>query len=358
MLRVLCPSNKIGSVIGKGGSIISQLREEAGAKIQVEEPVPGWDERVINKNDDEEEAGPVEEVRGGGGGEEDKETASAVQKALFLVVERMFEGDSEEKDGAGEDEGDKDTSFVVRLLVFSSQIGGLLGKAGSVIKQMALESGAQIRILPRDKLPPRASPSDELVQIGSVTGFESVASRLNEGLAKTYQCGARFCSLEGDFLWNVHFQKTLCELCGSVFSENIIPAAAVPLALILDFNFKPQHPARLLFGSTLLSRWSSITATPQRLPPPLLFKPSFRTLSSNHCSQWFKNEGDLYDKNGFLKPSLTDKVRGLLGCFAVLCNNNIEHNGGCNIQATQIFVVKGKVKLLYVTIHSLHENQK
>nr|XP_027091610.1 KH domain-containing protein HEN4-like [Coffea arabica] len=211
MLRVLCPSNKIGSVIGKGGSIISQLREEAGAKIRVEEPVPGWDERVIviaspdkgkenggataeeqqhqgskeedndengesdrkddggeeNKNDDEKEASPVEEVRGGGG-EEDKETASAVQKALFLVVERMFEGDSEEKDGAGEDEGHKDTSFVVRLLVFSSQIGGLLGKAGSVIKQMALESGAQIRILPRDKLPPPASPSDELVQISGV----------------------------------------------------------------------------------------------------------------------------------------------------------------------------------------------
>ncbi|KAL3505018.1 hypothetical protein ACH5RR_034859 [Cinchona calisaya] len=208
ILRVLCPSNKIGSVIGKAGSIISQIRQETGAKIRVEEPVPGSDERVVvitspgkgkengeasephrskreksdengetepredggeeNEKDDDEkkEGSPVKEVEGGG---EEKDASSVLQKALFLVVDRMVEGDSEKEGGGGADEeSDKGSSFVVRLLVFSSQIGCLLGKAGSVIKQMSLESGAQIRILPRDKLPPSASSSDELVQISGV----------------------------------------------------------------------------------------------------------------------------------------------------------------------------------------------
>lgn len=49
--------------------------------------------------------------------------------------------------------------------MLSGQVGCLLGKGGSVIKQMSAESGAQIRILPRDKLPICASPSDELVQV-------------------------------------------------------------------------------------------------------------------------------------------------------------------------------------------------
>ncbi|KAL6511622.1 hypothetical protein OROGR_021219 [Orobanche gracilis] len=49
----------------------------------------------------------------------------------------------------GDEESNKLSSFVVRLLVFSGQVGCLLGKAGSVIKQMSSESGAQIRILPK-----------------------------------------------------------------------------------------------------------------------------------------------------------------------------------------------------------------
>ena len=47
----------------------------------------------------------------------------------------------------------------------------LLLLGGSVIKQMSAESGAQIRILPRDKLPPCASAADELVQVVLMTLF-------------------------------------------------------------------------------------------------------------------------------------------------------------------------------------------
>ncbi|CAI9259668.1 unnamed protein product [Lactuca saligna] len=62
----------------------------------------------------------------------------------------------------GEVEMNEETS-VVRLLVVSTQVGCLLRKSGGVIKQMASERRAQIRILQRDKLPACASSSDELL---------------------------------------------------------------------------------------------------------------------------------------------------------------------------------------------------
>lgn len=47
VFRLLCPTDKIGSVIGKGGSIIHNLRKETGARIKIADAVPGSDERVI-----------------------------------------------------------------------------------------------------------------------------------------------------------------------------------------------------------------------------------------------------------------------------------------------------------------------
>ncbi|XP_043709304.1 KH domain-containing protein HEN4-like [Telopea speciosissima] len=201
VFRILCPASKTGGVIGKGGTIISQIRQETGAKVRVEETVPGCDERVIliagsdkeseasneqikededNKNTVESDEAEEHEENNGNkefsppeDSQSDKGTSS-VQKALLLVFERIVEGEPESDGG---DEESKDSScFVVRLLVLSSQVGCLLGKGGSVIKQMAAESGAQIRILPRDKLPLCASPADELVQLTG--GLDAVRKAL------------------------------------------------------------------------------------------------------------------------------------------------------------------------------------
>ncbi|CAA2959921.1 KH domain-containing HEN4-like [Olea europaea subsp. europaea] len=215
IIRLLCPASKIGAVIGKGGGVISQICQETRVKVQVEDTYPGCDERVIvivgsdNENEvgsghskaaDGEEAntngkgdeggdidghGEVGDTDEHGENDEDKQSVpvedsqsenvvSSVHKALLLVFERIIDGELE-TDG-GDDGGNKVPSSVVRLLVFSSQVGCLLGKAGSVIKQMSSESGAQIRILPRDKLPSCASSSDELVQISG--GLDAVRKAL------------------------------------------------------------------------------------------------------------------------------------------------------------------------------------
>lgn len=197
VFRLLCPASKTGSVIGKGGNIISQIRQETGAKVRVEETVAGCDERIIviagtdkesgiasEQSKDGEETKATEGDNADEHGEDDADKRSALvasdkvtssaQKALLLVFEKMVEGESEI---CGEDEeSNKANAFVVRLLVLSDQVGCVLGKAGSVIKQLSSESGAQIRILPRDKLPACASSSDELLQLSG--GVDAVRKAL------------------------------------------------------------------------------------------------------------------------------------------------------------------------------------
>lgn len=190
-VRILCPASKIDSFIGEDSSIISQIREDTGAEIRVEDSVVGCDERVIVivGSGKEDEVG-TEQLQADVEGTETKEKDSctdengdkrenkvsppaesskteketvSIQKALFLVFDRMIEG-RVGMDG-GDEEGDNSSSLIIRLLILSSQVGCLLGKAGSVIKQMSSESGAQIQVLPKDKRPSCASSSEELVQV-------------------------------------------------------------------------------------------------------------------------------------------------------------------------------------------------
>lgn len=190
IFRVLCPLSKLDTVVGKDGSVTSQICEETGVKIIVEETVSGCSETVLQIKDCEEEAeanvgehkenggDDANETEGGESVKEDvvKEKVSGavnnskgvrktsdMQKALFFVFERLVE--AELKKNAGDEESNKSSAFVLRLIVPSSQVGCVLGKGGSVIKLMAAESGAQIRVLPRDKLPRCASAADEVVQV-------------------------------------------------------------------------------------------------------------------------------------------------------------------------------------------------
>ncbi|KAK8957127.1 KH domain-containing protein [Platanthera zijinensis] len=210
VFRILCPSSKSGSVIGKGGGVIAKIRNETGAKIKLEESISGCEERVVvisgpakdseskneqtKKNENEGNADDMEDNKVNVEDGKDKEdpstveiskspkVTSLVQKALLLIFERIMEGESDVDDG---DEESKQSCPSVRLLVLSSQVGCLLGKGGAVIKQMSTDSGAQIRILPRDKLLLYASPNDEIVQIsGSIDSIRKALQSVSQQLLK------------------------------------------------------------------------------------------------------------------------------------------------------------------------------
>lgn len=172
--RILCPSRKIGGVIGKGGGIVKALREETQAKITVADSVPGSDERVIiiysppdkisRKQNDEDSAG--EDVM------HPMEPHCAAQDALLKVHDRIVEEDL--FGGMSFDDDNDNNSVTARLLVPNYMVGCLLGKGGDVIQRLRSETGANIRVLPADHLPACAMDTDELVQI---SGKSDVAKR-------------------------------------------------------------------------------------------------------------------------------------------------------------------------------------
>ncbi|KAH7556869.1 hypothetical protein JRO89_XS11G0004900 [Xanthoceras sorbifolium] len=166
--RILCPSRKIGGVIGKGGSIVKALREETQAKITVADSVTGSgsDERVIiiyssptkisrKQNSDEDSAAENEK--------DSMESLCAAQDALLKVHDRIAEEDL--FGGMASDDDNENNDVTARLLVPNNMVGCLLGKRGDVIQRLRSETGASIRVLPADRLPPCAMSTDELVQI-------------------------------------------------------------------------------------------------------------------------------------------------------------------------------------------------
>uniref|UniRef100_A0A0C9QU69 TSA: Wollemia nobilis Ref_Wollemi_Transcript_9470_2796 transcribed RNA sequence n=1 Tax=Wollemia nobilis TaxID=56998 RepID=A0A0C9QU69_9CONI len=159
--RILCPANSLGTVIGKGGKMIKQLRKETRSKIKVAEPVPGVDERVIvifSSPKDESNKGNVNGNKADDDNAEDDESevVCPAQDGLLRVHSVIVKHESEKN---------KESEVTARLLVLNSQIGTFIGKGGKNIQKMRSDSGAQIQILRKDQLPPCALPVDELVQI-------------------------------------------------------------------------------------------------------------------------------------------------------------------------------------------------
>lgn len=147
VFRILCPEAKVGGVIGKGGVIVSRIRQETGARVTVQESVEGSEERVI----------VISAPEGSGNNGGDMGKMSPAQVALFRVHGRIFEDIA--------DKNDPNNLITTRLVVPNGQVGCLLGKGGKIIQQMREETKAHIRILPRDTTPTCVLSTDEILQI-------------------------------------------------------------------------------------------------------------------------------------------------------------------------------------------------
>ncbi|XP_022725210.1 RNA-binding KH domain-containing protein RCF3-like [Durio zibethinus] len=147
--RYLCHVKRIGSVIGRGGEIVKQLRSDSQSNIRISEAMPGCEERVVMIYSSSEETKPF-----GDGGDE---LVSPAQDALFRVHDRVV---AEELPA-----GEETQVVTVRMLVASDQIGCVIGKGGQVIQNIRSETHAQIRVLSNEHLPLCALSSDELLQI-------------------------------------------------------------------------------------------------------------------------------------------------------------------------------------------------
>ncbi|KAJ9562104.1 hypothetical protein OSB04_007264 [Centaurea solstitialis] len=174
--RYLCPGRKIGSIMGRGGDIVKQLRSESKAKIRIGETVSGCDERVVTIHSTSEETNDFD-------GTDDRVCPS--MDALFKVHDRVVADDL----SAGED-AEETPQVTVRLLVSSDQIGCIIGKGGQIVQTIRTDTGAQIRIMKENHLPACALSSDELVQISGEASIVrkalyQIATRLHDNPSRS-----------------------------------------------------------------------------------------------------------------------------------------------------------------------------
>ncbi|XVF03311.1 hypothetical protein REPUB_Repub04eG0250400 [Reevesia pubescens] len=175
--RYLCHVKKIGSIIGRGGEIVKQLRSDSKSNIRICEAMPGSEERIVMVYSSSEETNPFD------GGEE---LVSPAQDALFRVHDRVIA----EELPADEDFEEQTQVVTVRMLVASDQIGCVIGKGGQVIQNIRSETHAQVRVLSNEHLPPCALSSDELLQIiGEPSAVRKalyhVASRIHDNPSRS-----------------------------------------------------------------------------------------------------------------------------------------------------------------------------
>ncbi|KAK7349083.1 hypothetical protein VNO77_06160 [Canavalia gladiata] len=157
VFKLLCHHDKVGSLIGKGGSVVRALQNETGASIQIVEAGPDSDERVV-----------VISAR-----ENPEQKHSPAQDAVIRVHGRLTEIGFEPS-----------AAVVAKLLVRSPQVGCLLGKGGLVISEMRRATGASIRIFSKEQIK-YISQNEEVVQvIGSLQSVQDalfhITSRIRE----------------------------------------------------------------------------------------------------------------------------------------------------------------------------------
>ncbi|KAF5464636.1 hypothetical protein F2P56_014698 [Juglans regia] len=172
LFRVLCPTTKAASLTG----LIRHLQTLTGTKIHINSFSSSSveDECVIhiisNSNNHKDRVGTAtcEEEEENKEDEEDNEGCSPAQQALLRIFDRMVRVSGDEKEKLKESDREWDglnsgDVFSCRLLAASSQVGCVLGRGGKIVEKIRHESGAQVRVLSKDHLPPCASAGDELI---------------------------------------------------------------------------------------------------------------------------------------------------------------------------------------------------
>ncbi|KAJ6820783.1 KH domain-containing protein HEN4-like [Iris pallida] len=161
-IRILCPTGKIGGVIGKSGANVRQLEHQTRAKIKVEDTSPECEERIINVSSMEAPWDPI---------------SPTIDAVLQLQVRTTAISE--------------DGTITTRLLVPSSKVGCLLGQRGSIINEMRTRTRADIKVNSKEEKPSYASANEELVLISgnhdaAREALLEIASRLR---TRTFRSG-------------------------------------------------------------------------------------------------------------------------------------------------------------------------
>ncbi|ORZ08662.1 hypothetical protein BCR42DRAFT_141621 [Absidia repens] len=115
-IRSLVGTKDAGVIIGRAGKNVNEIREYSSARVTISDNIPNAYERILTVH------GPVE----------------AVAKAYSMVGEKIL------AEIPIDEQGKRETTLAIRLLVPDSRMGNLIGRSGSIIKSIQEESGARM----------------------------------------------------------------------------------------------------------------------------------------------------------------------------------------------------------------------
>ncbi|CAI5521790.1 unnamed protein product [Closterium sp. Naga37s-1] len=149
VFRFVVPMGKVGSIIGRRGEYVKKICDETKARVKIVEGAPGHDDRVVLVSGRE---------------DPDSELPPAVV-AMMRVHRRIVEGVSEDEIEASQPGEGFRGQVAIRLLVPATQAGSLIGRQGQTIKALQDSTGAHIRILSLEDVPPCALEDDRVVEV-------------------------------------------------------------------------------------------------------------------------------------------------------------------------------------------------
>jgi len=155
VLKFLTPEVMASAVIGKGGSVIANMRQSTQAKIGLTEHnefYPGTDSRILTAQANTEDA-----------------LVDVSTQIIAKVAECANQGPSEQLGGPGE--------IKLRVLMPRAAVGGIIGKGGAAIKQLTELSNAKISIGEPNGSGPSAEQTVSIT--GTQQGLEYVMGEVN-----------------------------------------------------------------------------------------------------------------------------------------------------------------------------------
>uniref|UniRef100_A0A060T016 ARAD1C13222p n=1 Tax=Blastobotrys adeninivorans TaxID=409370 RepID=A0A060T016_BLAAD len=116
-LRILMPSRDTVKLIGRGGSVMSQIRERSGARVNVSDNYPGATERIVH-------------IRG---------LAENAAKAVGIMVRIIHDEDLDQPSTL------ESSPYNLKILIPHVMMGALIGKGGSKFREIEEASAAKLR---------------------------------------------------------------------------------------------------------------------------------------------------------------------------------------------------------------------
>ncbi|XP_061978844.1 KH domain-containing protein At4g18375-like [Populus nigra] len=221
IIRLLCPFDKIGRVIGKGGSTIKSIRQVSGARIEVDDTKADRDECIITVI----------------ATESPDDLKSMAVEAILLLQGKI---------------NDEDNDIVgIRFLVPSKVIGCIIGKSGAIVNEIRKRTNADVCISKADKLK-CADSSDELVEVAGEVGsvrdaLVQIVLRLRDDVLKEKDGGLNS-SVGTDSVYPVH---------AGISIPSILPS--VPPVAPMGYDQRAESGSGLgLFSSSSLYGYGSL----------------------------------------------------------------------------------------------------